>query len=226
MRNVPRSRAGMNRRDVHSEHRLRGARCRRPEAPCMITSACGTVDRIHHALYLKCREKAAREASPTACIIDSQSVKSAERGARIDSHGFDAGKLIKRSGMFWSIRKACCCTASSPPPTFRIATAVSRCWRPCSVCFPFSGNCSPHQGPVFHRALAGILPDLETEIVKRSDRVKGFVVQPRRWVVERPSPGSTAAADWPRTGRTSTATRAFIKLASIRLMLRKLCNPT
>ena len=56
----------------------------------------GTLDRIHHALYLKCREKAAREASPTACIIDSQSVKSAEKGgARIDSHGFDAGKLIK-----------------------------------------------------------------------------------------------------------------------------------
>ena len=35
----------------------------------------GTLDRIHHALYLKCREKAAREASPTACIIDSQSVE-------------------------------------------------------------------------------------------------------------------------------------------------------
>ena len=40
----------------------------------------GTLDRIHHALYLKCREKAGREASPTACIIDSQSVKSAEKG--------------------------------------------------------------------------------------------------------------------------------------------------
>ena len=40
----------------------------------------GTLDRIHHALYAKCREKAAREASPTACIIDSQSGKSAEKG--------------------------------------------------------------------------------------------------------------------------------------------------
>ena len=51
--------------------------------------------------------------------------------------------------------------------------------------FPFLGKLfadSAYQGPVFHRALAGILPDLETEIVKRSDRVKGFVVQPRRWV--------------------------------------------
>jgi len=40
----------------------------------------GTLDRIHHALYVKCREKAGREASPTAAIIDSQSVKAAEKG--------------------------------------------------------------------------------------------------------------------------------------------------
>ena len=39
----------------------------------------GTLDRIHHALYVKCREQAGREASPTAAIIDSQSVKSAEK---------------------------------------------------------------------------------------------------------------------------------------------------
>ena len=40
----------------------------------------GTLDRIHHALYVQCREQAGREASPTAAIIDSQSVKSAEKG--------------------------------------------------------------------------------------------------------------------------------------------------
>jgi transposase len=39
-----------------------------------------TLDRIHHALYVRCREKAGREASPTAAIIDSQSVKGAEKG--------------------------------------------------------------------------------------------------------------------------------------------------
>ena len=42
----------------------------------------GTLERIHHELYVKCREKAGREASPTAAIIDSQSVKSAEKGGR------------------------------------------------------------------------------------------------------------------------------------------------
>jgi transposase len=40
----------------------------------------GTLDAIHDTLYVKCREQAEREASPTACIIDSQSVKSAEKG--------------------------------------------------------------------------------------------------------------------------------------------------
>jgi transposase len=40
----------------------------------------GTLDLIHHALYLKCREQAERDPSPTAAIIDSQSVKSAEKG--------------------------------------------------------------------------------------------------------------------------------------------------
>ncbi len=43
----------------------------------------GTLDRIHHVLYVKCREMAQREASPTAAIIDSQSVKSAEKGGGI-----------------------------------------------------------------------------------------------------------------------------------------------
>lgn len=40
----------------------------------------GTLDRIHRDLYAECREQDEREASPTAAIIDSQSVKSAEKG--------------------------------------------------------------------------------------------------------------------------------------------------
>jgi len=40
----------------------------------------GALERIHHALYVQCREMAGRDASPTAAIIDSQSVKSAEKG--------------------------------------------------------------------------------------------------------------------------------------------------
>jgi transposase len=40
----------------------------------------GTLDSIHNALYVLCRELTGRDPSPTAAIIDSQSVKSAEKG--------------------------------------------------------------------------------------------------------------------------------------------------
>ena len=40
----------------------------------------GALGRIHHALSVHCREQAGRDASPTAAIVDSQSVKGAEKG--------------------------------------------------------------------------------------------------------------------------------------------------
>lgn len=42
----------------------------------------GTLRRIHHALYVRCREQAERSPEPTGGIMDSQSVKSAEKGGR------------------------------------------------------------------------------------------------------------------------------------------------
>jgi transposase len=66
----------------------------------------GTIERVHHALYVKCREAAGREASPTACVIDSQSVKSAEKGGcgSIRPGTMRARKSPARSGISWSIR--------------------------------------------------------------------------------------------------------------------------
>jgi len=68
----------------------------------------GTLDRIHDALYGECRERAGREASPTAAIIDSQSVKSAEKGgpASIRRAMMRARRSRARSAMSSSIRKA------------------------------------------------------------------------------------------------------------------------
>ncbi len=68
----------------------------------------GTLGRIHHALYVQCREQAEREASPTAAIIDSQSVKSAEKGGVRTRRVTMPGRKSKaRSGTFSSTRKAC-----------------------------------------------------------------------------------------------------------------------
>ena len=62
----------------------------------------GTLLRIHHALYVKCREDVGREVSPTACIIDSQSVKSAEKGgSRSIRTALTAARLSRaKSGTF------------------------------------------------------------------------------------------------------------------------------
>jgi transposase len=83
-----------------------------------------------------------------------------------------------------------------------------------------------YQGPQFEKALAKVLPHLNVEIVKRSDRVKGFVVLPQRWIVERTiawlNRCRRLAKDWENRNRKALA---FLRLASIRLMLRKLCNP-
>jgi transposase len=64
----------------------------------------GTLDRIHHALYEQCREQEQREPSPTAAIIDSQSVKSAEKGgpASIRMATMRARRSRARSGIFSS----------------------------------------------------------------------------------------------------------------------------
>ena len=66
----------------------------------------GTIERIHHALYVQCREAAERQASPTACVIDSQSVKSAEKGGAglIRPVMTRARRSRERSGTSWLIR--------------------------------------------------------------------------------------------------------------------------
>ena len=56
----------------------------------------GTLERIHHALYVAQREEEGREASPTVAIIDSQTAKGAQKGGLwLDPSGYDAGKKIK-----------------------------------------------------------------------------------------------------------------------------------
>jgi transposase len=83
-----------------------------------------------------------------------------------------------------------------------------------------------YQGPSFQKRLARVLPCLKTEIVRRSDQIKGFEVLPKRWIVERTiawlNRCRRLAKDWENLNRKGLA---FLRLASIRLMLRKLCNP-
>jgi len=83
-----------------------------------------------------------------------------------------------------------------------------------------------YQGAGFQDALRTVLKRVNLEIVKRSDQAKRFVVLPKRWIVERTFAWlgrcRRLAKDWECRNRKALA---FLKLASIRLMLRKLCNP-
>ena len=82
-----------------------------------------------------------------------------------------------------------------------------------------------YQGPVFQSAACRVIAKLNVEIVKRSDQAKGFVLLPKRWVVERTFAWfgrcRRLAKDWECLNRRA---RAFLMLASIRLMLRRLAR--
>jgi putative transposase len=82
-----------------------------------------------------------------------------------------------------------------------------------------------YQGPRV-RAVAARTGTWKIEIIKRSDIAKGFVVLPKRWVAERTlawiSRNRRLSRDFERYARTVTA---FIRLAMIRIMLRRLTRP-
>ena len=84
-----------------------------------------------------------------------------------------------------------------------------------------------YQGEQFRCAQMKALPHLKRQIVKRSDTTSGFEVLPRRWVVARTFSWlgrcRILAKDWENLNRNALA---FLRIASIRLMLRKLCNPS
>ena len=192
----------------------------------------GTLDRMHHALYVECRKRGDRQASPTAAIIDSQSVKSAEKSrSRIDRNGYDAGKringkkrhiLVDTLGLLLHAMIHPADIQDRDGGILLMSTVLGR--------FPFLEKLfadGGYRGAKFRNRVANVLPGLEIEIVKRPDHNEGFVVLPRRWIVERTiawlNRCRRLAKDWESLNRKALA---FLRLASIRLMLRKLCNPT
>ncbi len=82
-----------------------------------------------------------------------------------------------------------------------------------------------YQGPQFQAGVREAMRQINVEIVKRSDTAKGFAVLPKRWIVERTiawlNRCRRLAKDWECLNRRALA---FLRLASIRLMVRKLCQ--
>ena len=157
-------------------------------------------------------------------MVDSQSVRSASKGACADPVGYDAGKKVKgvkyqilvdTLGLMLNI------VVHPADIQDRDGAALDKRTR---QTFPFieivyaDGG---YQGDKAANAVAAV-GTWQLAIVKPSDRAKGFVVIPKRWVVERTLSWLSRCRRLVRNHELYHRT-AFIRLAMIRLMLRRVC---
>src|SRR5258707_463163 len=140
----------------------------------------GTWEAICAELHMASRERLGREASPSAAVLDSQSVKSAEKGAV----GYDAGKQVKG-------RKIHALVDSEGLPMRVVVHSAAIQDRDGAGLvldkvrrrFPWLELIWADGGYNTWQVDAAVakVPRLHLAIVKRSDDMKGFVVLPRRW---------------------------------------------
>jgi len=179
----------------------------------------GTWETINHYLLMRDRERAGREASPTAAILDSQSVKTTEAGG---PRGYDAGKKVlgrKRHAMVDTDGRAL--KLHAHPASVQDRDGAGPLLKASRPRFPFIERVfadSGYAGPRVAKATR-----VTVEIVRKQPGQIGFAVQPRRWVVERffawLGRNRRLAKDFEATVASA---EAFLYAASSMLLLRRL----
>ncbi|MBZ2407266.1 IS5 family transposase [Streptomyces sp. L06] len=187
----------------------------------------GLIAELHDRLRRKIREQADREAEPTAAVIDSQSVK-ADAVVGSGSRGYDGGKKIngrRRHLICDTIGLLLVINVTAGDVTDRQAATdmlpalrerfptITRLWA--------DGG---YTGTLITWALSML--HLVVTVIKRSDDTSGFVVLPRRWVVERTFGwllrSRRLARDYERRPDSS---EAMILWSMTMLMTRRLAGP-
>src|SRR6516162_9953514 len=130
------------------------------------------------------RGRMGREASPSAAVLDSQSVKSAEKGGGKDGEvGYDAGKKVKGRKIHALV------DCEGLPMRVVVHSAAIQDRDGAGFVLDKIRRRFPWLELIYNAwqvdAAVAKVRRLRLEIVKRSEVIKGFVVLPRRWVVER-----------------------------------------
>ena len=187
----------------------------------------GTLERIHHTLYVATREQRRARGEP-----DGRDHRQPERqgrskgGSTLDPQGFDAGKkvtgrkrhiLVDTLGLLLNV-------VVHPADVQDRDGARLVLDRRTRRLFPFIERIFADAGYQGAKTAAAVAKtgSWKLEIVKRNE-LHRFVVLPKRWIVERTlawiSHNRRLARDFERYARSAAA---FVRLAMIRIMLRRL----
>jgi transposase len=148
----------------------------------------------------------------------------------VDSSGYDAGKKVKGKKRHVLVDTlGLVLQALVSPANVQDRDGGSLLFAALGERFPLLAKVfadGAYQGPQLRQALLKVRPQLQIEIVTRREQAKGFTVLPKRWIVERTlawlNRCRRLAKDFENRIRYALA---FVLLASIRLMVRKLCHP-